>query len=161
MAEIDPTEIAGELLATNKELTQRLQSMSMEAWNERFDAEEWSAAEVVGHMAELEVHWARMAAALANQPGLDVGRPLDDPERLAGPESTASGTPAEGIERLIAAGQEAAAILRSIPSERWSVSGERDGEPRTVAEIVRRSVLDHARLHVDQCLAALEGKIPS
>jgi hypothetical protein len=161
MSESDPGKAAERLLAINDRLIRRLQTASVEEWTRRPSPEEWTAAEVAGHMAELEVHWARMAASVASQPGLDIGRPLDNPRRLEGPTSGATRSLSDGIAHLAQAGKDAASILRSIPANGWSAQGQRDGEPRIVADIVQRSILEHAHTHVEQCLAALQGKTPS
>src|ERR1700722_15167015 len=67
------------LLTSNDELIGSLDWGSEEAWLRKPADGEWSAAEIVGHIIELEPYWAREAARLAADPGVEIGRGLDDP----------------------------------------------------------------------------------
>lgn len=161
MVDIDSAEQVNRILAVNDGLVRRLQTVTPEVWSRRPATDEWTAAEIVGHMIELEVHWARAAAAIAAQPGQEVGRPLEDPERLAGPEGGAVLGLQEAIDRLQVAGQTAAAIVQAIPAGSWSTTGLREGKAVTVGQIVENSIIGHAQTHVEQCLAALSSRQPS
>lgn len=147
---------ADRLLQINDQLLDRLRGVSHEARTRRPVGDEWSVAEIVGHVIEMEPYWAESALRLAAQPGLEIGRQAEDPRRLSGPSSGGGLTPEQAIERLAAAGREAAAMLRRISDDAWSIAGRRlSGEPISVADIVQTSLVDHAAGHSEQVIAML------
>jgi uncharacterized damage-inducible protein DinB len=145
------------LLTCNDELIGSLDWVSDEAWRRRPAEGEWSAAEIVGHLIELEPYWAREAGRLAANPGADVGRGLDDPIRLSGPVSGQALSAKEARTLLAQAGEAAAEMLRKIPDSGWGSSGTWRGTTMTVADLVEQHLTEHVRQHVDQAVAALEG----
>jgi uncharacterized damage-inducible protein DinB len=151
----NPSNEADLLLAANDEVQRALENIAPEGWG-RSTPGEWSAAEIVGHMIEMEPYWARVAATVARQPGSEAGRATDDSRRLGGPQTGSGLTPQEAAESLTAASNEAADILREIPAQDAAKSGRRrDGSMMTVQQIVQQLLVGHAREHAQQLTAAL------
>ena len=148
------------LLTSNDELIGSLDWMSDDAWSRHPSADEWSVAEIIGHVIELEVYWAQQAARLAETPGCELGRSLEDPGRLAGPKSGLDLSAREARLRLAQAGEQAAGILRKIPDAAWSTKGKAGSGETTVGEIVRQRLVEHVRVHLEQATAALAA-VPS
>ena len=157
MSDFHPSNEADLLLAANDDVQRALENIAPERWRHAA-AGEWSVAEIVGHMIEMEPHWAEMAAAVAERPGTEVGRALDDAGRLGGPRSGAGITAREAAERLTAAGNEAADIVRAIAPPDAKKSGPRGALGTiTVQQIVQQVLVAHAREHVQQILTALDA----
>jgi hypothetical protein len=150
---------AGDLIAqiedVGSELTSFLEGLSPEAFYREPEGENWSVAEIAGHVSEAPLTFARQAALLAAEPGRTVGRQLEDDERLQGVESLLSVTPAAAARTFQANLREAAAILRTIPDESWQVQGThaRFG-PMSVQQLVETVILEHLRGHLEQAREA-------
>ena len=155
MADTLAADLIFTLTTLNDELIGSLDWVPDEAWTKRSGQDDWSAAEIVGHVVELEPYWARQAAYLAEHPGSSVGRTLEDPERLAGPNRGLSIPSKEARTRVAQAGEEAAEILRKIPDSAWTASGTWRDEPISLAELLQRHLVDHVRDHLDQVTVAL------
>jgi uncharacterized damage-inducible protein DinB len=144
------------LLTANDELIGTLDWVTPEAWTKRPAESEWSAAEIVGHVIELEPYWAHQAEYLAQHPGAEIGRTLDDPVRLGGPERGSSLSAQEARTRLAQSGEEAAETLRRLPDTAWSTKGIWRGTEVTIDELLERHLIVHVREHLEQITAALE-----
>jgi uncharacterized damage-inducible protein DinB len=145
------------LLTSNDELIGSLDWVSDAAWLRKPADGEWSAAEIVGHIIELEPYWAREAARLAADPGAEIGRGLDDHARLSGAAAGGTRTAKEARMLLAQAGESAAETLRKIPDSAWSIRGTWRGTEMSVSELVERHLTDHVREHIGQAVAALDG----
>jgi hypothetical protein len=155
MAEVTASDRIFNLLTCNDELIGSLDWVTDEAWTRRPAESEWSAAEIVGHVIELEPYWAAQAAYLAGNPGAEIGRTLEDPVRLSGPSSGAALSPKEARIRLAESGEQAAETLRRLPESAWAITGRwRDGQV-TVSDLIERHLIQHVREHLDQVSAAL------
>src|SRR5581483_7620197 len=150
MAEALAADQIFQLTTLNDEFIGSLDWVTDDAWSRRPAESEWSAAEIVGHVIELEPYWAAEAAQLAAQPGREVGRQLDDPRRLAGPDSGRTISPRDARAGIARSGEQAAELLRRIPDAAWYTTGRWRGQEITVAELVRRHIIDHVREHLDQ-----------
>jgi uncharacterized damage-inducible protein DinB len=146
-----------QLTTLNDELIGSLDWVTDEAWTRRPAEGEWSAAEIVGHVIELEPYWAQQALRLAENPGSEVGRQLDDPQRLSGPESGNTLSARDARARIARAGEQAVELLRRIPDSAWSTTGRWRGQDITLADLLQRHLIEHVRDHLDQASAALAG----
>ena len=119
---------------------------------------EWSAMQTVGHIAEMIPYWLShcrtLIAATAEPPRF--GRTLDAPERLAGVERGALGTPDEFLRLLNDEVQAAAKAIRHMPTAERGQKGIhlRRGE-MTVADVIEVFIVAHAEEHLAQVRAAL------
>jgi DinB family protein len=155
MADTLAADLIFTLTTLNDELIGSLDWVPEEAWSKRSGPDAWSAAEIIGHVIELEPYWARQAALLAERPGSAVGRGLEDPERLAGPAQGISTPPKEARTRIAQAGEETAEILRKIPDSAFAVTGTWRDAPISLAELLQRHLVDHVRDHLEQVTEAL------
>jgi hypothetical protein len=144
------------LLTSNDELIGSLDWVTPEAWTRRPGDSEWSAAEIVGHVIELEPYWAGQAAFLAAHPGAEVGRGLDDPVRLSGPDQGTALSARDARTRLAQSGEQAAEILRKLPESAWSIRGSWRGTEMTVDQLIEQHLIVHVREHLEQVTAVLE-----
>src|SRR6187431_565858 len=104
---------AERLEATVDELAARLTALPEPSFTRRTGVDDWTAAEVVGHMAELLPYWAGVASAVAAEPGRPLGRALDDPDRM-GAVTAANAIPrGESLARLRHATHEASQVIHA------------------------------------------------
>jgi hypothetical protein len=146
---------AEQLEATVDELAARLTALAEPSFTQRAEPEEWTAAEVVGHMTELMTYWARVAAAVAAEPGRSFGRSLDDPDRVGAVASANDVPRGESLARLRHATHEASQAIRAFDAEQWDTAGiHPTNGSMTVGEIVRQLLVEHAIAHAHQALVA-------
>ena len=155
MADVLAAEQIFNMTTLNDELIGSLEWVSEEAWTRRPADGEWSVAEIVGHVIELEPHWAAMAAEIVARPGTEIARELDDAGRLAGPTAGPNINPKEARTRIAQAGESAAEILRRIPDSAWSAAGTSHGESVTVGDLVQAHIVEHVRQHLEQVTSVL------
>jgi hypothetical protein len=123
-------------------------------------ADEWSALQTVGHMAEMIPYWLQHCRALIEASGEPprFGRTLDAPERLAGVERGVTDDP-DALLRLLGdevrAGAEA--IRQMSPAERGKQGLHLRHGLMTVADVVEDFIVAHAEDHVTQVRAALQA----
>jgi uncharacterized damage-inducible protein DinB len=119
---------------------------------------EWSAMQVMAHMAEAMPYWARQARLVASRPdhGQPFGRTAEDPDRIAAVEQHAHDALEEMLARLRSGLAQAVATLRAIPLEGWTRVGRHAhrGE-MTVEQLVARFLVSHMEEHAQQVEAAL------
>lgn len=151
-------ELAEQLEAQIDELIVELTALPEAAFTQRSGADEWTAAEVVGHLSEMMPYWSEVAVQVAAAPGTGLGRELDDPDRV-GPVAAANEIPrGEALSRLRAAAHTAAERLRSLADRDWQATGvHRTTGPMTVEAMVRGLLVEHAAGHVQQALDAANG----
>ena len=149
------SELISQIAQVGEEFARFVESLPPEAFHRRPGPDDWTAAEVTGHVSEAPVTFAAHARRVAESPGAAVGRPPDDPGRLAAVARLGDSGPAEGA-RLVRQGiREACDILSSIPAEGWQARGVHPqlGE-LTVADMTQRSILGHLRGHLAQAREA-------
>jgi uncharacterized damage-inducible protein DinB len=121
---------------------------------------EWSAMQILGHMAEMIPYWLHHCQALiaATAPPLQFGRTLNAAERLAGVERGATGNPEEVMSWLKQEILIATETIRAMSAEERQKTGLhiRRGEMR-VADILEDFVVAHAEEHLAQILEAIRA----
>ena len=153
------TQSSAELIAAleqaGEEFARFVEGLPPEAFHRRPGPDDWTAAEVTGHVSEAPVTFAAHVRRVAETPGAAVGRPPEDPGRLAAVARLGDAGPAEGAQLVRRGVREACAILRAIPAAGWQARGvhSRLGE-LTVTELVRLSIVEHVRGHVAQAREA-------
>ncbi|MBI2760395.1 MAG: DinB family protein [Chloroflexi bacterium] len=132
------------------ELVRVIAAASDEAWARRH-GDQWSAAEVCGHVAEMLPFWAAQAREIAADPGRRVGREEDDPRRVGGVRQGASLDRHQTVEHLRAAAAEASAIIRALPDAAWTTEAVSESLGRTTVErMVDALLIQHLEDHVQQ-----------
>jgi hypothetical protein len=146
---VDEIEQAGEAYASF------VAALSEEQFRRRPAPDEWTAAEITGHVSESPLTFANHAKRLAEQGGGQSGRAPDDPGRLAAVARLADRGPKEGADLVREGIRETCAILRGIPEAGWSViSAHSRLGPTSVRGLVESSVLEHLRGHLRQAKEA-------
>ena len=136
-----------------------IEAQSPEAFQRRPAPEEWTAAELTGHVAEFPATFSEQARRVAESPGLQLGRSLDDPGRLAAVAKLAGAGPAEAAAMVRSGVQQAASTLRGIPAAGWEAKGQhRSLGEMSVAEVVERFIVCHLREHLRQARATVGAK---
>ena len=132
-----------------------VETLSEEQFRRRPDPNEWTAAEITGHVSEAPLTFATHARRLAEHGGGAAGRPPTDPGRLAAVARLADRGPKDGADLVRSGIREACAILRGIPEAGWAVMSAhvRLGQV-SVRGMVESSVLSHLRGHLRQAKAA-------
>jgi uncharacterized damage-inducible protein DinB len=154
-------EKAGRVTEAAERLVGHVRSLDPKSLANQPGEGEWSALQVLGHVAEFIPFWARKARGVAasDHDGIDFSRTVEEWElRRASAEDVGE----TGAETLLASIQdgarEAAAIFRRIPDERWQRRGRHwlDGL-LTVEQLVDRLILRHLDDHVEQARRAAEA----
>jgi quercetin dioxygenase-like cupin family protein len=118
---------------------------------------EWSAVQVLGHLAEMIPYWLENCRVLiaADEPP-PFGRRLDSEERLAGVALGASARLDELLSQVEKEIQSAAQAIRRMPAAERAKTGLhlRDGEI-TVAQVVERFIVAHTEEHLAQIQSIL------
>ena len=148
-------ELIAALEQAGEEFARFVEGLPPEAFHRRPGPDDWTAAEVTGHVSEAPVTFAAHVRRVAETPGAAVGRPPEDPGRLAAVARLGDAGPAEGAQLVRQGVREAADILRGISAEGWQARGvhSRLGE-LSVAELVRQSIVEHLRGHIAQAREA-------
>jgi len=138
------------------ELIRLLASMPEDRWTRKPAPDEWSAAEICGHVIEMMPFWAGQAQAVAAQPGLRFGRSEEDERRIEGIVHGARLSRHEAVEQIRAAAATVARTIRALPAAAWYVQGFHPTRgPMTVEEILTRLLAEHLESHVEQVQRSL------
>lgn len=141
--------------AAADELIARLVQRDEATFTHRPGPDEWSAAEVVGHMREMLPYWAGVAAAVAAAPGTRFGRALDDPARLAAVANANAIPRADALHGLRDAAHQSAMTIAALDDDAWAREGVHPQRgPQSVEIIIRTLVVEHAEMHLRQALDA-------
>src|SRR5438067_5498225 len=149
-------EIVAALEQAGEDYSRFFEAQSPEAFHRRPAPEEWTAAELTGHVAEFPVTFSEQARRVSESPGLQLGRSLDDPGRLAAVEKLAGAGPVEAAAAVRSGIRQAASSLGGISEAGWQAKGQhpRLGEI-SAREVVEHFILDHLREHLKQARAAV------
>lgn len=149
---------AAALLLAAEEARALLANVPDDVWGRKHGADDWSAANVAGHMAEAMPYWAVTACDLSTSPGAPVGRAHDGPERLGGVAHGDRLSPSEATDEIARSAAQAAAAARAISDQDWDtpLRHPEHGE-MTAGGVVERFAVAHAREHLDQIATALRS----
>lgn len=132
-----------------------VETLTDEQFRRRPAPNEWTAAEITGHVSEAPLTFARHALRLAREGGGKAGRPPSDPDRMAAVARLADRDAREGAKLVREGVAEACAVLRQIPADGWDTLGEhlRMGQ-LSVRGLVEAAVLEHIQGHLRQAKEA-------
>ena len=148
-------ELIAQIEQVGEEYARFVETLSDEQFHRRPDPNEWSAAEITGHVSEAPLTFSNHARRLAAEGGGKSGRAPEDPGRLAAVERLAGRGPKDGADLVRMGVREACTILKSIPEAGWSVESDHSRQGRTsVRALVESSVLEHLHGHLRQAKAA-------
>jgi hypothetical protein len=129
-----------------------IESLDGATFHHRPAPEAWSVAEISGHVAEAPLTFATQAALLASQPGMALGRNLDDPGRLAAVAKLGDATPAEAAMMVRHNTSQAAGIVEALGLDALAASGVRvaTGETFSARQMIEVNIVEHVGGHVDE-----------
>ena len=133
-----------------------IESQPPESLQRRPSAEEWTAAELSGHVAEFPTVLAQQARQLIANPGALLGRDPDDASRLAAVTRLGAAGPIEAAAAVREGVHKAAELLKDLPAHAWEIKGRhrRAGEI-TVAQLVENFIVGHIHEHLNQARTAV------
>ena len=138
------------------ELIALIEQTPEDRWAARPGADQWSAAEICGHIAEMMPYWAAQASELAESPGMSIGRELHDPRRVGGAALGADTGRRQALNDLRAAAEQTTRLLRALPDAAWGIEGRhitRGAFP--LESIIADFIVGHLAAHIEQARAAL------
>jgi hypothetical protein len=154
----DPQELIATVGRLGEAYAGFIEAQPLAAFHHRPAPDEWTAAELTGHVAEFPATFAETARRTSEQPGLPLGRALDDPGRLAAVAKLAGAEPVEAGALVRSGIESALASLQSIPPEGWQATGQhRTQGEMTVEAMVQRFIVDHLRAHLEQARATIDA----
>ncbi len=148
MAGREIQELQDGLRAARDEVLKAIHGITEEGAHEIPAPGEWSVAQLLGHIAELQVFWVGKALLLTKETDPQISRTaVESDQRIA----AVTGRSQERIEDLecevIAACEEAAAMVGGIDPQDLTRPGHREENPMTAASVIQyvaRHVRDHA-----------------
>src|SRR5207248_1449197 len=132
-------EIVAAIEQAGEDYARFIEVQSPEAFHRRPAPEEWTAAELTGHVAEFPVTFSEQARRVSESPGPQLGRSLDDPGRLAAVEKLAGAGPVEAAA-AVRGGLRPAARSRTSspgPSARGRPGSTRSGSTTPTSSATR------------------------
>ena len=112
---------------------------------------EWPVMSTLAHMAELLPYWANQASGVAARPGEPFGRTHDDPDRIGAISEHGMDSLDTAVGRIRSGLQECVRILRALPADAWSSTGQHPTRgPMTIEQLVDAFLVNHAEEHAVQ-----------
>ena len=134
------------------ELARVIAAATDEHWFRRPGPEEWTAAEVCGHVAEMLPYWAEQAELVAaNGGGVPFGRVKSDPARIAAIERDRRDDPDALLDRIDQGVERVLALLdRLSPADLAQTGSHQTRGEMTVARIIDEFIVEHLEEHAEQ-----------
>lgn len=143
--------LVAQLAPLGEEYAAFIETLSDEAFHRRPAPEEWTAAELTGHVAEFQETFSTQALKMAGNPGLPLGRTLDDPGRLAAVARLAGAGPRDAATAVREGNRRAIETIRQISPDGWQAPGHhRVLGDVTAQRVVEQFVIAHLRTHLEQ-----------
>jgi hypothetical protein len=143
---------------TQTALLQMLDASDLAALHQPRDEEKWTLAIMLAHLTEARVFMRKQAEILRQNPGITVGRTLDNEQRLdAIIHAQQTKISPEQLKLHLYGSYDAAVhLLNSLSDTDLQIpcNHVRFG-PMTLGEFIQRSIIDHDQAHVEQARAML------
>jgi uncharacterized damage-inducible protein DinB len=119
---------------------------------------EWPVMSTLAHLAELLPYWAYQATGIAARPSEPFGRTLDDPDRIGAVRDHGQDSLDTAVSRVRASLAECVRMLRALPAEAWSSTGQHASRgPMTIEQLVDAFLVEHAEEHAVQIQASVKA----
>lgn len=157
MAGDSPAEgYAEQIEAMVDELARIVAAAPAERWTSRATDEDWSAAEICGHLVEMLPYWSAVAQEVAASPGMTFGRDEQDPRRIGGVAAGTEMDRHQALEQVRTAADFACRRIRALPHDGWQAEGiSVTRGPMTVDAIIATLLVHHLEGHVAQVREAV------
>lgn len=139
------------LAATPKDLARMLRGVSEPT--ARPAADQWSAAEVTNHLADVEVLFLARLRRVAEQDRPDLPAIHPDESRF-----DRQATPAELLARFEAARAETLLFLEELPAGVWQRKGVHETRGEVSLRFLVQFLVDHDTNHLNQIVQLKEGR---
>ena len=121
----------------------------------------WTLAESLAHIAEARKFFSEETRRVLATPGASMGRTVEHPGRLQNIQDHGHDAPDALRSRLTASHDDMVKTLSGMTDDDLQITGEhvRYG-PQTLAEFIRRFMVEHDQAHVQQAQALLTSDAP-
>ena len=147
------------LRQSQAELLQILDSVTDAALHQPHGEENWSVAVMLAHLTEARPHMSGQAVNVVKNPGLSVGRPLDDEKRVEAIISAQrTDLSREHLkQQLLDSHQVMLQLLDSLNAADLQIPCKhvRFGE-MTLGEFMQRTLVEHDQAHIEQARSFLK-----
>lgn len=113
----------------------------------------WSVIEVLAHVEESLFYWPKELKAVVDKPGIEWGRGLQDPSRLAAPPRAADRSLGDILEGIARATQQGVGILGQLRDQDLLIESP-SRNPRFAVKpmsfIVDHMLVEHLQKHLRQ-----------
>ena len=148
---LDKRALAEDLILVHKELRLEATDFPAELRSVRPSAEDWTAMELLGHVAEMHYSYVARARNLIAHPGAELARDMESPERIGALHDGATVTLEMALGRLDEARHFALAFLDTLKPADVGIEGfHRSLGQMTVRDVFGRTIVGHARNHLEQ-----------
>jgi hypothetical protein len=149
-------QLLDDVAAAGEEFARFVEGLPADVIHRRSGGEEWSVAEISGHVAESPLFHVTTVRRLLADPQTTFGRPREDARRLAAVPSLAGAAPAEVAAAVRRTFGEVLTVLKALTPDAWQARGRlHNGEERTVEQTVETSIVEHVRDHLKQARAVV------
>lgn len=147
----DKRALAADLDQVHAELRQSAADFPPDLRTVRPAESEWCAMEILGHAAELHYSYVARAERLIATGNAPLARDMESPERIGAIEEGRAANLDEALSRLEAARLHALAFLERVTPEQMAIQGHHQAlGPMTVRDVFARTIVGHARNHLNQ-----------
>ncbi len=127
-----------------------VQGVSEEEAHQIPEPEEWTVAQLLAHIAEIQGFWMEKAVLITKENDPQITRTaVENDLRIAAVEDNSQGSVADLLARVSAANEKAIATTASIDPKDLDRPGHREENPMTVAGVIEY-IAGHVRLHAEQ-----------
>lgn len=156
MADGTLAEIIADLRRSQQAFMDILRQVDDDLLYRRPDDEGWTLAENLAHIAEARQFFVDETRKVLASPGISMGRTVDHPGRLQNIVDHAHDSLDAIRRRLITSHENVLQLLGEMRPADLELAGEHVRYGRqTLAEFIRRFMVEHDRLHVQQAQARL------
>jgi hypothetical protein len=150
----DKAELAELLNQVHAELREEAVAFPEALRQARPAPDEWCAMELLGHVAEMHYSYVARAEQLIASPGAPLARDMESPERLDAIAQGPALSLEETLQQLDRARQHALAFLERLTPADMAIAGHHQAlGPMTVRDVFARTIVGHARNHLQQLRA--------
>ena len=129
-----------------------LQGISEEEAHQIPEPDEWTVAQLLAHIAEIQGFWMEKALLITKENDPQITRTaVENDLRIAAVEDHSQGNVADLLARVSAANEKAIATTASIDPKDLDRPGHREDNPMTVAGGIEY-IAGHVKLHADQII---------
>ncbi len=144
------------LAATSKKLARLIQGKSPARLRKRPAPDKWSAAEIIAHLADVEIVQSWRVRSILGAPGLPIQAFDQDSWVVAGHYDKRD--PRKSFEQFRVLRETNLALLKTLTSDQWTHSGMHSERGEESVERITSMLAGHDINHLEQVEKILERK---